>query len=877
MKKSILTISVAAVFASLNAGAATLPSGAVMSIDAPSKFNMGSATPYDNACTALSPQDVDLVGQKGLYVGASMGDISSGSHGGVPTGSDRGAVTEMWNFFGNTGVNFMSQTVGIGSFSGDTTPAVGADMSSWIVSWNGIQTIPMGGCEFGANWTGTGMEPPGSHPPCDTDGDDVDDLDDSAPSSLVCGSDCSIGDTYVISHSAHVPSHDASGFGGVPYNVCLTGTIQAPPASNTAPVATNDSYIVATDATGVVLGTQLQPLLPGVVLNSIARNDFDNDSNDGQDLNTIDMDPGTLGIQTTVPTSLGGIATVGLHAADPSVVIYDTPGLGIVGTDTFTYSIADIRSGTRSTASVSIAVGNVAPVANNDTGFVDLTIPETFDDIDVLANDTDLNGNGTIDSTTIDLDPATAGQQLSITTPHGVAADQGGGIIRYTPTPGYLGADTFTYTVMDIDASPLTSNEATVVVKVSQAGLPIGPFLVLNPGQVSSASIAPALGEGSWFSMEVNPGNLTYTAVVGFNHIELYTAQPALSPNIPNIDSPWFFFGNWGVHQTTDVLNQLSNDNSGSVLLDFSVWNVSWNAIPSITLGSGQDNGVATLKCYTDLIAGTLGTCATGEQFLLTYRAIVPPGDVSGFGGVNYTVHFEGTVSDTPPRVGCLNESTPFTVDVHAAIDNCSSKAPVVITPGVIAASKGNTTGLYLTAADIDKKDPSINPDDGQQCIGGCLDFIADNLTNGEVDLVVKLNAPIPAGASYRKLINNRWRDFDTSTGDDIGSAAADPTTGKCQGPEGVFRIGLREGYECLYLKITDGGPNDADGVVNGTIVDPGGIALSGSPNVPASSTNGCSISNVPVNIAERVDWMIVAGFIALMGLVSFKRKSDNS
>jgi hypothetical protein len=42
---------------------------------------------------------------------------------------------------------------------------------------------------------------------------------------------------------------------------------------------------------------------------------------------------------------------------------------------------------------------------------------------------------------------------------------------------------------------------------------------------------------------------------------------------------------------------------------------------------------------------------------------------------------------------------------------------------------------------------------------------------------------------------------------------------------------------DCLQLNISDGGPNDADGEVNGVIVDPSGVA-----GVAASST-GSSLS----------------------------------
>jgi len=127
----------------------------------------------------------------------------------------------------------------------------------------------------------------------------------------------------------------------------------------------------------------------------------------------------------------------------------------------------------------------------------------------------------------------------------------------------------------------------------------------------------------------------------------------------------------------------------------------------------------------------------------------------------------------------------------------------------------------------------------------------------------------LPQGAVFRKLLNGKWADFDVSSGDLLGSNAT--VAGVCQND--VFSIGLRGGDDCLYLRIFDGGPNDADGVKNGVIVDPSGALLAGSPNVPASSTSGCSISNKPVSIVERADWLIVVAFLMLLGLVSMKRK----
>lgn len=49
---------------------------------------------------------------------------------------------------------------------------------------------------------------------------------------------------------------------------------------------------------------------------------------------------------------------------------------------------------------------------------------------------------------------------------------------------------------------------------------------------------------------------------------------------------------------------------------------------------------------------------------------------------------------------------------------------------------------------------------------------------------------------------------------------------GVCSAPGADDYVdGIHEGYFCLELTVEDGGPNDADGLVNGIIKDPGGLA----------------------------------------------------
>jgi len=91
--------------------------------------------------------------------------------------------------------------------------------------------------------------------------------------------------------------------------------------------------------------------------------------------------------------------------------------------------------------------------------------------------------------------------------------------------------------------------------------------------------------------------------------------------------------------------------------------------------------------------------------------------------------------------------------------------------------------------------------------------------------VIVALKAPIPADGIYRKFKDGAWADYVVDTGNLIasalGSEGACPAVGSSQ-----YITGLTVGDNCVQLTIVDGGPNDADGVANGMIKDPGGIAV---------------------------------------------------
>jgi hypothetical protein len=91
--------------------------------------------------------------------------------------------------------------------------------------------------------------------------------------------------------------------------------------------------------------------------------------------------------------------------------------------------------------------------------------------------------------------------------------------------------------------------------------------------------------------------------------------------------------------------------------------------------------------------------------------------------------------------------------------------------------------------------------------------------------VVIPLRYPIPEDASYRKFDEAGWQDFVVDGNNSL--ATADGTAGACAAPgASAYVPGLNVGHGCIELTIQDGGPNDNDGMANGVIRDPGGLAV---------------------------------------------------
>ncbi|MEX3074365.1 Ig-like domain-containing protein [Vibrio alginolyticus] len=158
----------------------------------------------------------------------------------------------------------------------------------------------------------------------------------------------------------------------------------------------------------------------------------------------------------------------------------------------------------------------------------------------------------------------------------------------------------------------------------------------------------------------------------------------------------------------------------------------------------------------------------------------------------------------------------------------------------------GITGGGQIVDEDIiASEEDELIPDPDAENVGGIFDFIAYKLPESgqSFQVVLPQRKAIPASAVYRKLVRNdatdeyQWETLIESDGNKIHSTEGEP--GYCPPPGGeVWSAGLTEGHWCVQLTLVDGGHYDNDGRANGSVVDPGGVAVMTSFNTPPVAKN---------------------------------------
>jgi len=142
-----------------------------------------------------------------------------------------------------------------------------------------------------------------------------------------------------------------------------------------------------------------------------------------------DSDPGGYALTVTGATPPAhGTAHIN---ADNSITY--TPNSTYSGNDRFSYSISNGHGGSASANVILTVQPSLPPVARDDTATTPYLTPVV---IDVLANDTDPNG--------FFLSVTSVGVAAS-----GTAKIVPGGAVSYSPQPGFIGSDSFEYSISD--------------------------------------------------------------------------------------------------------------------------------------------------------------------------------------------------------------------------------------------------------------------------------------------------------------------------------------------------------------------------------------------------------------------------------------------
>ena len=321
----------------------------------------------------------------------------------------------------------------------------------------------------------------------------------------------------------------------------------------------------------------------------------------------------------TQPTEGGTVTLVG-------GVVRFTPAANFHGTTSFTYTVSDGNGGT-DTATVSVTVNavNDPPTGVPDTYSVSNTSGPTT--LSVLDNDSSAPDGGETLTVAAVTQPANGGT---------VSVAPGGTGVVFTPSPGFSGPVTFTYTVSDGNGG---TTVVTVTVNVLQGNNP--PDAVNDAVTVAEDSGATVVNVLANDTTAPDVGEtLTVTAVT----------QPAAGGTVTLVGGVVRFTPAPNFFGTTTFSYTVSDGNGGTDTATVTVTVTSVNDAPDAvddTLTVDEDSG--------DTVVDVLANDSVGPDGneTLTVTAVTQPaegGTVTLVGGVvRFTpaANFHGTTSFT--------------------------------------------------------------------------------------------------------------------------------------------------------------------------------------------------------------------------------------
>jgi len=381
----------------------------------------------------------------------------------------------------------------------------------------------------------------------------------------------------------------------------------------------------------------------------------------GWDASLVDMDSVRLqaiAADGSVRLSMTGKALQTGRAPDPPTILSTTNQLRLEFDSTTVASWASCTaelmlrvegrfdSGRYFSGDALFAVSNEPPVAAADVVSTAERTPVT---IAVLANDSDPDG-----------DPI---EITSVAAPgYGTVVAGGGGGLTYTPVVGFVGTDSFTYTIEDCRGDGAMATVTVTVTPVGQAAA-VTLNLQSTPGAIDLwfNSVAKVRGAQPGSHLYVSAGTVTFGAtVVAVPAADIsFTATGTLATtsfdpayNLWRISVPYTFGDDIFIGGLTYLLpNAIGNSTPAAWTARFSTntagltlqWKGAAAAYPPQHFGDYYALGVKTLHATSGDAYPNGDQAGTPEAF----KAFVMKGGTGG-GGSNATGGFSGTVSVTP-------------------------------------------------------------------------------------------------------------------------------------------------------------------------------------------------------------------------------------
>jgi MYXO-CTERM domain-containing protein len=243
----------------------------------------------------------------------------------------------------------------------------------------------------------------------------------------------------------------------------------------------------------------------------------DEDTDVAITLTASDSDGDTLSYSVT-----SGPANGSLSGTAPNLTY--TPSANYFGADSFTFEVSDGNGGVDSaTISLTIDSVNDAPVAVDDTSGTD---EEVGLNIDVLGNDTDIEGD-------------TLSASITSAPSNGTATVQTDGTIDYTPATDFAGTDTFIYEVSDGNGGTDTGEVTINVAPINDAPVAtddtdsvdedasVTVSVLANDTDVDGDTLSvSSVGAATNGTASANgDGTVTYTPAANFNGSDSFTYE----------------------------------------------------------------------------------------------------------------------------------------------------------------------------------------------------------------------------------------------------------------------------------------------------------------------------------------------------------------